>query len=212
MEKRKKHKWLPEHDAFLKENIKGRPLEELRILFNNHFNATITMCALNGRKTKLKIRNGVNGGRFKKGSTPPNKGKKWDDYLSKESQKKCRETTFKKGNINYNTRKVGEERFDKDGYVCIKIAEPNVWDWKHIYIWEQAYGPYNRKTHCLRFLDGNKANITLENLTLIKRKHNLIINHSTPFTKYKELNETIVITSKLIDKISERRKQNGGKK
>ncbi|MEW3935594.1 hypothetical protein, partial [Pseudomonas aeruginosa] len=73
-----------------------------------------------------------NSGKFKKGMTPHNKCKK----LSEETKAKLAKTMFKSGNRPHNTLQVGNETQDKYGYVMVKIAEPNVWQYKH----HVAYG------------------------------------------------------------------------
>ena len=98
-------------------------------------------------------------GQFKKGSIPHNKGKK----LSEEMKAKLAKTMFKSGNRPHNTLEVGAETQDKDGYVMVKIAEPNVWKLKH----HIAYGEPVPTGHKLIFIDGNKYNFERENLKLI---------------------------------------------
>ena len=57
-------------------------------------------------RSNNKLKSGLTG-RFVKGQISWNKGKKWDDYMSKEGQANSRKTTFKKGNIPPNQRTVG---------------------------------------------------------------------------------------------------------
>ena len=92
-----------------------------------------------------------NSGKFKKGMTPQhNKGKK----LSDSTKAKLAKTMFKSGNRPHNTLQVGAETQDKDGYVMVKEAEPNVWQYKH----HVAYGEPVPTGHKVIFLDGNKYN------------------------------------------------------
>jgi len=57
----------------------------------------------------------MNSGRFQKGFTPWNKGVKKSTGESK--------TRFKKGNETWNTRPLGDEHVDNDGYIRVKVAE-----------------------------------------------------------------------------------------
>lgn len=99
------------------------------------------------------------GGQFKKGMTPHNKSKK----LSEETKAKLVKTMFKSGNRPHNTLQVGTETQDKYGYVMVKVAEPNVWQYKH----HVAYGEPVPTGHKVIFLDGNKYNFESGNLQLV---------------------------------------------
>lgn len=123
---------------------------------------------------------------FTSGHTPANKGKK----MSPELYAKCAPTMFKKGNIPGNHREVGSERVNKDGYVEIKVAEPNKWKAKHRVIWEAANGPV-KKGYNVQFKDGNPKNITLENLYLISRAQQLKEQNSLMARYPKEIREVI---------------------
>jgi hypothetical protein len=71
---------------------------------------------------------GAKAHRFKPGTTPPNKGKK----MSPELYAKCAPTMFKKGRPALNQRPVGSERVNVDGYIEMKIQDPNKWALKGI--------------------------------------------------------------------------------
>ena len=100
-----------------------------------------------------------NSGKFKKGMTPHNKGKK----LSEDTKAKLVKTMFKSGNRPHNTLEVGAETQDKDGYLMVKVAEPNVWQYKH----HIAYSEPVPTGHKVIFLDGNKYNFERDNLQLV---------------------------------------------
>lgn len=51
---------------------------------------------IEGLRKRHRIMKGKDVGRFKKGNTPKNKGKTWDEWLSPEGQAVCRQTHFKK--------------------------------------------------------------------------------------------------------------------
>lgn len=98
-------------------------------------------------------------GQFKKGLIPHNKGKK----LSDATKAKLAKTMFKSGDRPHNALPVGAESEDKVGYLMVKIAEPNVWRYKH----HIAYGEPVPKGHKVIFLDGNKYNFESGNLQLV---------------------------------------------
>lgn len=108
-------------------------------------------------------------GQFVKGHSPMNKGKRWDEWMSKDSQLQARTTTFKKGHLPSNRAPIGTERLTSDGYWEVKVADPNIWDFKHRKLWEQHYGSIP-KGGIIYFKDGNRDNVTIENLAITDRK------------------------------------------
>lgn len=194
-----------EHKAFISENIKN-PEKDLVDMFNKRFNADISVYQLENFKHRNKLKSGLVGGQFKKGNIPKNKGLKWCEYMSLEGQKNSLKTCFKKGNTPKNHRDVGSERISVDGYVEVKVAEPNKWKLKHRVLYEEKFGPIP-KTHILIFADGNKTNLELDNLILISRSEALIINRNNLYLKDKELTKTAAIISKLIDTTNKRRRK-----
>lgn len=124
--------------------------------------------------------------RFPKGHVPANKGKK----MPPELYARCSPTMFKKGHAPVNHRTVGSERVNVDGYVEVKVAEPNVWRPKHRIIWEQANGRipagYN-----VQFRNHNPLDCRLENLYLISRADQMAKENSFYARYPKELQEVI---------------------
>ena len=124
--------------------------------------------------------------RFKKGSIPPNKGKK----MSPEVYEKVKETMFKKGNSPVNHREVGSERINVDGYIETKVAEPNVWKLKHRIVWEQHNGVipagYN-----VQFKNHNTQDCRIENLYLISKAEQMRTENSLIAKYPKELQDVI---------------------
>lgn len=200
-----RHKYTYEQDQFLIDNVKGTTFKELHKRFNKRFNLNLSESAIHNRKTKLHIKSGIVGGRFEKGNIPFNKGLKWDEYMPKESQIKSSKTTFKKGNIPVNHRKVGTERINVDGYIEIKIKEPNKWELKHRHIYKKAYGDIP-KGYKLIFADGNKLNLSLDNLLLVANSEELIMNRKKLFSKNREITKTGVLIAKVIDKSNKHKK------
>lgn len=103
--------------------------------------------------------------RFKPGMTPWNKGLK-----GLPSSGRMKETQFGKGNKPHTWVPVGTEQV-RDGYLYRKMTDfGGRHDWKlvHVMLWVEHNGPVP-EGHCLSFRDGNKQNITLDNLELITR-------------------------------------------
>jgi len=133
-----------------------------------------------------------NSGKFKKGLIPHNKGKK----LSEDTKAKLVKTMFKSGNRPHNTLQVGAETQDKDGYVMVKVAEPNVWQYKH----HVAYGEPVPTGHNVIFLDGNKYNFERGNLQLVSNAE--LMNRNTMHRYPPELVQLLKTLSKLKKRVA----------
>ena len=141
--------------------------------------------------------------RFKKGSVPPNKGKK----MSPEVYEKVKETMFKKGHSPVNHREVGSERINVDGYIETKVAEPNVWRLKHRIIWEQHNGVipagYN-----VQFKNHNTQDCRIENLYIISKAEQMRTENSLVARYPKEVQEVIRLKGVVNRVIHKREKDN----
>lgn len=104
-------------------------------------------------------------GRFEKGHVP----------AANARPKGPNKTSFKKGQMPHNWKPVGSTRLSKDGYLEKKVKEPKTWRQVHVMEWEKANGKVPAG-FCLRFKDGDKTNITLDNLELTSRNVNLQLN------------------------------------
>jgi hypothetical protein len=119
--------------------------------------------------------------RFKKGQTPPNKGKKQKEFMTTEAIERTKATRFKKGNLPVNHKPVGFERITKDGYVEVKTFEPNVFELKHRVEWIKKYRAID-KNLILVCKGTNKTNCDPDNWELITRIENMKRNtyHNYP--------------------------------
>jgi hypothetical protein len=144
--------------------------------------------------------------RFKKGNIPVTKGKR----LSQEVYEKIRPTMYKKGHTPVNRREVGSERVSRDGYMEVKVAEPNKWMLKHRVLWEQANGPIP-KGYNIQFRNGDKTDIRLENLYIISRQEQLAKENSL-YARYPvELQEVMRLKGVVKRKINSINKKQNGK-
>lgn len=194
---RKMKMFNDDHIEFLRLNCKGISCKELTDLFNARFNTELTIQQIYHCKKNHHLKSGLTG-RFVKRQAPPNKGKKWNEYMSVEGQIKALKTTFTKGNIPHNHRPLGSERIDsKDGYILIKVKEPRTWKHKHVYLWEKVYGP-KPKGSAVIFADRNKRNFSLDNLILVKRSELLILNKKQLIFEHADLTRSGVLISKVI--------------
>lgn len=142
---------------------------ELHDLFVAKFNrAEITVDNIKSLCSRKGWRTGRDG-RFEKGAVPANKGKKMP--FNPNSAR----TQFKKGQLPPNAKYLGHERLSKDGYVEVSVKQTNPhtgcerrYVLKHKWLWEKQNGPVP-KDHCLKCLDGNKANCDPQNWELVPR-------------------------------------------
>lgn len=196
-------------------NHRGKTLIELADMINKEFNLKITNKDVGNLKSRLKRRKGIylepapNDGRYRKGQAPANKGKKWDEYLTKEQQERARVTCFKKGNKPSNAVEVGAEHMrysgskpDDIGYLNIKVCDGKGnknWMPKHKYIYEQHHGKIP-PGHKVIFADGNRFNFDIDNLILVSNSEELIMNQHNLRFDDKELTKTGSIIAKVMDK------------
>ena len=184
---------------FILDNYKGRYNQELADLFNQKFNTNITSRTIKSYKANNKLNSGLTG-KFRKGQTPHNKGKK----MPKEVYEKVKHTMFAKGNVPPNHRPVGSERISKDGYIEVKVAEPNKCRLKQRVVYEET----NRKIPegCpIIFLDGNKRNFDIDNLRCITRSELLYLN-CNGLNNSNEITETGILMARL-DRAKNKKKQ-----
>lgn len=186
-------RWTDEEKEYLSKITPGHHYHEIVDLMNKKFERTFTMNMIKGAVGRYKLNTGFNG-QFKKDNIPHNKG------LSM-CYSGCEKTWFKKGRVPSNCKPIGSERIDRDGYTSIKVTH-NKWKFKHRVIWEKINGPIP-KGHSLIFADGDKTNISIDNLILVSRKELLVINKRKLIKDDAELTKSGVNLSKLLVKISD---------
>jgi len=183
-------KYTDEMKQFILDNYKGRYNQELADLFNQKFNTNITSRTIKSYKANNKLNSGLTG-KFRKGQTPHNKGKK----MPKEVYEKVKHTMFAKGNVPPNHRPVGSERISKDGYIEVKVAEPNKWRLKQRVVYEETKGKIPEGCPII-FLDGNKRNFDIDNLRCITRSELLYLN-CNGLNNSNEITETGILMARL---------------
>lgn len=202
----KKQPWnkmtTPEMDEFIKANNYLTPAKDMARMVNEKFGTNFTAEQIKCYRSRYMLDSGLTG-YFPKGNIPPNKDKK----MSAEAYAKAAPTMFKKGHRPHNAHPVGTERVDsKDGYIYVKIAEPNVWKQKHHILWEEYHGPIP-KGHVITFLDGNKNNVVIENLAMITNAENLTLIRNKLRKTDPELTKAGINIAKLYVKSNELKKE-----
>lgn len=194
-----------EQEEWIKENIKGKLARDFVKEIQEKFGVAVTYSQLDRYKKNRRLTSGVDT-RFEKGHVPLNKGVK----LSPEAYAKAAPTMFKKGQAAHNIVPVGTEVVRWDGYIAVKVANPNKWKMKHYIVWEAVNGPVPEKK-ALMFLDGNKNNCTIENLALVSRRELLDLAQQNLRSENPEATKAGIKVVKLMGKLRELKKK-GGKK
>lgn len=192
------HKYTPEQVDYLVSNVPGHGYGELIELFYERFKVQLSFNQIKSFIGNRKLNTGRTG-RFPKGHTPFNKGKKGSGGWAP--------TQFKKGHKAHNWVPIGTERINCDGYVDVKVQDGKKqknWKGKHILIWEQHNGPVP-KGHAVIFGDGDNRNFDLDNLILVSRKQLLVLNRKGLIANDADLTRTAVIIADLHSKINERK-------
>ena len=190
------HRFSDKEKEYLINNHKGKSYKEIAIAMSDIFNYNFTNTQISSAMSRYNLKNGVNKC-FKKGNTPWNKGLK--GYIG------ANKTSFKKGNKPNQYRDVGSERINKDGLIEVKVKDPNIWKYKHRYIYEQNIGEI-KKGNVVIFLDGNNRNFNTDNLMQVTRSQLLILNKYKLITCSSDLTKVGINTANLIIKLNEIKK------
>lgn len=198
-----------EQDQWILEHYKGIGNASLVQMFNETFGTSLTAEQMKNYKARHKLNSGVTG-YFKKGHIPANKGNK--GCYAAGSKK----TWFASGHQPSNTDPIGTEKILGDGYVWVKIDnQPKVsksvnWKQKHRLLWEKANGPIPEGSRLL-FADGNRENITLDNLILVTKAESLIMNQIGLIKENPELTKTGALVAKMLDTANKKLKKEEGR-
>lgn len=119
------------------------------------------------------------------------------------------DTRFKVGHRPSNKQKIGAEFTSTNGYVYVKVKQPNKWIKKGRYVYEQAHGKIP-KGYCIMHGDGNKENCDLSNLILVENKDKLTAKNMHLLSSNYEVTKTGLLTAKLINTVSQRKRSING--
>jgi hypothetical protein len=214
--KRTKKFWSDEEIARLKKIYPEENTIDVARMLNR------TVCSVNGMAHSLglkksnkfiadgksgRINNGQRIGiktQFVPGHVPLNKGKKWDEIMTKDAQKRARLTTFQNGRQPHNIK--------SDGTITIRTDNRGVsFEWIRIglakwiplfhHVWIQEHGSVP-KGHILAFKDRNPMNTKLENLMIMTKAENCKRNSIARIPL--EVRQTMTALKKLKKIISEK--------
>lgn len=189
------HLFPKEIHEFICTNNKGKTLTEITALVNETFGKTFTKNQLRCFRKNNHLVSGL-AGRFGKGHVPANKGKK--GWYAPGSEK----AWFRKGNVPHNKVSVDTEVMTTIGYIKVKVAEPDVWEFKHKMVWEKHNGRV--PDGCvITFKDGDHRNCSIENLMCISFRENSQLNGRKLRTVSPELTEAGLALVRLENRVNE---------
>ena len=188
------HKWTKEEKEYLSEITPGRHYREILEMMNDKFEYQFTYRQVKSAIIRFNLKTGFNG-RFEKGHIPANKGTK--------GVMKANKTSFKKGHVHWNKKPIGSERVSVDGYTEIKVADPDKWRLKHRVMYEKYHNVVLNPKELVIFADGDKSNITKENLLLVDNEQLLILNQNGLINENRELTKTGLNIANIIIKLNE---------
>lgn len=177
-----------EQAEFIKRSYKKWTREVVTKALNEEFGTSFTVLQVTSFIKNHRIKSGRTG-QFESGRIPHNSGTK--------GLMKPNKTSFQKGNVPVNHRPIGSERINVEGYVEVKVAEPNVWSLKQRLIYEKEIGPIP-DNYNVRFLDGDRQKFEPSNLILVSNYENAILNRRYQLNQQPvEFRETLVIMAKI---------------
>lgn len=116
------------------------------------------------------------------------------------------------GKTKQRNRQHGETcSYHAQGYLLVKTSQVSSgrtykhYMYKHVAVWEKKHGAIP-KGYCLKFLDGDNQNCSLDNLALFSRLETFYLNLLGYNEAPEELRGTIILTARLKARVTERRK------
>ena len=199
-EKQKNKKYPEDFKIFVEREGKGLKAKDLACMVTNFYGIEVTEKQMQAYRKNHSIKSGVDA-KFKKGNIPWIKGRKMGRTWKTSSQ-------FKPGREAQNKAPIGAER-PNDGYIKVKIGQPDIWVMKHRLVWEAANGPIP-EGHIIIHLDGNGMNNDISNLGIIDKKTQMELNRNRRASKNAEITKAGITLAKISIKARELKK--GGNK
>lgn len=199
-----KHQYDMEVVEYIKANFSGHTSKELVDMVKQDLGKDVDNHEIYLIRQKCHLKNGVDT-RFKKGCQTWNKGLK--GYIG------ANKTSFKKGNRPPNTKPIGTERVEKDGYVFVKVDDKftnsrnDNWMPKQQVIYEQYHKTKVPKGSIVIFADNDITNFDIDNLVMVTRSELLYLNQNHMRYDNAELTKSSVMVAKLIRSAAERKKK-----
>ena len=201
----------PWEKGWLQHHLPLAPRKDVAAAFEKTWGWKPKHGSLDRYVTKHGLQGAPNVGRIKKGSTPPNKGRK--GYSPPGSEKGW----FKKRSVPANKKPLWAERWTPQSAGTAPILEINVpienpytghgnwWIRKAVWVWMSHHEQAVPEGHAIVQLDGDPANCEIDNLECVARSVLARLNayHSPQFAG-KEANPARVRLAQLKEAVSKR--------
>lgn len=182
--------YTTEVEQFIAENQKGITRQQLADMLNAKFGGNFTAQGVKSYCYRKRVSNGLST-KFAKGQEPIFKGKV--GYFKNRQNFVPNSGSYQKGNRPYNEQLVGYEYISKQGYIIVKTGHRR-YEHKQRLVWRQQNGDIP-KNYCIKFIDNNPLNCTIENLICIPNGAMRAIGRQ--LTDDVELNKAIILTETL---------------
>lgn len=197
----------PEWREWMADYIPGHSERETIAAFKERWGVELRVSQVANFKTRFGIKSGTVGGRFVKGQEPSNKGRPISEWMTPEAIERTKATRFKKNGIPRNTRPMGFERVNVDGYIEVKVRErpdaehKSCFDLKHRLVYERAHGVKLTSDDVIVFLDGDKSNCDPSNLARLSHaEHAKMTTYKLTYSD-RETFETALNIMRLNDRV-----------
>ena len=202
-------KWArhPEYVEWMINFIPGHTEFEIMDAFYAEFGIMLNRSKIKNFKARFGVQSGTKGGRFSKGHKSWNKGQK----ANKATYDALKQTMFHKGNVPHNYKPIGYEQIRDDGYVAVKVAEPNKWMLKQRKVWEDHYGEKLTRNDAIIFLDGNKLNFDINNLCKLTRAELVRYNQDHLYTDNPEVSLVAANIARIKTRVKKMEREHHGK-
>lgn len=177
-------KYSTEQLSWLSVNYPLLGRNELTVVFNKYFSTDTTVNSIRDCLRNHKIKSGRTG-HFKKGFMSANP------------------TSFKKGDIPHNKKKLWTEKVNDCGYTLILVPEINLssggrgrFKFKHVWLWENKNGLVPKGSVVI-FKDGDRKNLKGSNLILVTKAELLVLNYHGYKDAPKEIKPSLLTLSKI---------------
>lgn len=202
-------KWArhPEYVEWMINFIPGHTELEIMDAFYAEFGIMLNRSKIKNFKARFGVQSGTQGGRFSKGHKSWNKGQK----ANKATYDALKQTMFHKGNVPHNYKPIGYEQIRDDGYVAVKVAEPNKWMLKQRKVWEDHYGEKLTRNDAIIFLDGNKLNFDINNLCKLTRAELVRYNYDHLYTDNPEVSLVAANIARIKTRVKKMEREHHGK-
>lgn len=172
---------------FVRNHVKTHTDKEIAQMVSEKWNMSVNRASIQNLKIRHGIRTGMKRGTFPKGHEPINKGTKGMFNVGGNK------TSFKKGERPLNWVPIGTERINRQGYVMVKVQEHGHygqrWKLKSRIVWEQHHGRKLGPNDNIMFLDGDRQNLSIDNLKLIDDAEHAVMAKNRLHFKAADLTE-----------------------